>query len=209
MQITAGKQVSDEARNYTYMTLVGSKGHTGKISLARSSKSPSKMEWIVYLLLSLQLSSLRSPCHHALKEQLIVLCCGVVHDCSHTAYMHDDVIKGVTCYRDAREHDRVLQWEQLIVLCCGVVHDCSHTAYMHDVVIKGVTCYRDAREHDRVLQWEQWCPCPRFRAARFDQLDDLRSTCRFKGCFLSVNIVNFCATGRKLLSVLHFAPKTF
>ena len=43
---------------------------------------------------------------------------------------------------------------------------------MHDVVMKGVTCYKDASEHDRVLQWEQWCPCPRWRAARFDQLDD-------------------------------------
>ena len=48
VQIAAGKQVSDEARNYTYMTLVGSKRHTGKISLARSSESPSKMECIVY-----------------------------------------------------------------------------------------------------------------------------------------------------------------
>ena len=43
---------------------------------------------------------------------------------------------------------------------------------MHDVVMKGVTCYKDASEHDRVLQWEQWCPCPRWRAARCDQLDD-------------------------------------
>ena len=32
--------------------------------------------------------------------------------------------------------------------------------------------YKDASEHDRVLQWEQWCPCPRWRAARCDQLDD-------------------------------------
>ena len=42
---------------------------------------------------------------------------------------------------------------------------------MHDVM-KGVTCYKDASEHDWVLQWEQWCPCPRWRAARCDQLDD-------------------------------------
>ena len=49
------------------------------------------------------------------KVQLIViLCCGVVYDCSHTAEidMHDVVMKGVTCYKDASEHDRVLQWEQ-------------------------------------------------------------------------------------------------
>ena len=39
---------------------------------------------------------------------------------------------------------------------------------MHDVVMKDVTCYKDASEHDPV----QWCPCPRWRAARFDQLDD-------------------------------------
>ena len=26
--------------------------------------------------------------------------------------MHDVVMKGVTCYKDASEHDRVLQWEQ-------------------------------------------------------------------------------------------------
>ena len=61
-------------------------------------------------------SSLRSPCLHALKVRLIVilLCCGVVYDCSHTAEidMHDVVMKGVTCYKDASEHDRVLQWEQ-------------------------------------------------------------------------------------------------
>ena len=75
-------------------------------------------------------SSLRSPCRHTLKVQLIV------------------------------------------ILCCGVVYDCSHTADMHDVVMKGVPCYKDASEHDRVLQWEQWCPCPTWRAARFDQLDD-------------------------------------
>ena len=43
---------------------------------------------------------------------------------------------------------------------------------MHDVVMKSVTCYKDASEHDRVLQWEQWCSCPRWRAARCDQLDD-------------------------------------
>ena len=43
---------------------------------------------------------------------------------------------------------------------------------MHDVVMKGVTCYKDASEHDRVLQWEQWCSCPRWRAAKCDQLDD-------------------------------------
>ena len=74
-------------------------------------------------------SLLRSPCLHALKVQLIV------------------------------------------ILCCGVVYDCSHTADMHEVM-KGVTCYKDASEHDWVLQWEQWCPCPRWRAARCDQLDD-------------------------------------
>ena len=43
---------------------------------------------------------------------------------------------------------------------------------MHDVVMKGVTSYKDASERDRVLQWEQWCPCPRWRVARCDQLDD-------------------------------------
>ena len=26
--------------------------------------------------------------------------------------MHDVVMKGVTCYKDVSEHDRVLQWEQ-------------------------------------------------------------------------------------------------
>ena len=59
--------------------------------------------------------SLRSPCLHALKVRLIViLCCGVVYDCSHTAEidMHDVVMKGVMCYKVASEHDRVLQWEQ-------------------------------------------------------------------------------------------------
>ena len=35
-----------------------------------------------------------------------------LHYCSHTADMHDAVMKGVTCYKDASEHDRVLQWEQ-------------------------------------------------------------------------------------------------
>ena len=45
----------------------------------------------------------------------------------------------------------------------------THTANMHDVLMKGVTCYKDVSEHDRVLQWEQWYPCPRWRAARFDQ----------------------------------------
>ena len=37
-----------------------------------------------------------------------------MYDCSHTAEidMHDVVMKGVTCYKDASEHDRVLQWEQ-------------------------------------------------------------------------------------------------
>ena len=59
-----------------------------------------------------------------------------------------------------------------LIDCCGVVYDCSHTADMHDVGMKGVTCYKDASERDRVLQWEQWCPCPRWRVARCDQLDD-------------------------------------
>ena len=53
-------------------------------------------------------SSLRSQCLHAFKVRLIViLCCGVVYDCSHTAEidMHHVVMKGVTCYKDASEHD--------------------------------------------------------------------------------------------------------
>ena len=58
---------------------------------------------------------------------------------------------------------------QLIVT---VVYDSSHTAVMHDVVMKGVACYKDASDHDRILQWEQWCPCPRWWAARCDQLVD-------------------------------------
>ena len=58
------------------------------------------------------------------------------------------------------------------ILCCGVVYDCSHTADMHDVAMMGVTCYRDVSEHDQVLQWEQWCPYPRWKAARCVQLDD-------------------------------------
>ena len=65
-----------------------------------------------------------------------------------------------------------LKVQLIVILCCGVVYDCSHTADMHDVVVKGVTCYKNASEHDRVLQWEQWCPCPRWRTARCDQLDD-------------------------------------
>ena len=45
-------------------------------------------------------SSLRSPCLYTLKVQLIViLCCGVGHDCSHTADMHDVVMKDVTKMR--------------------------------------------------------------------------------------------------------------
>ena len=65
-----------------------------------------------------------------------------------------------------------LKVQLIVILCCGVVYDCSHTADTHDVVMKGVTCYKDASEHDWVFQWEQWCPCPRWRAARCGQLDD-------------------------------------
>ena len=45
-----------------------------------------------------------TPCRHALKVQLcnIMLWSSTLHDCSHTAEMHDVVIKGVTCYKDAR-----------------------------------------------------------------------------------------------------------
>ena len=32
--------------------------------------------------------------------------------------MHDVVMKGVTCYKDASEHDRVLQWERTVVPVC-------------------------------------------------------------------------------------------
>ena len=87
-------------------------------------------------------SSLRSPCLHALKVQLVEIF-------SPSIFVEIDLSKPTT----------------------SLVYDCSHTADMHDIM-KGVTCYKDASEHDWVLQWEQWCPCPRWRAARCDQLDD-------------------------------------
>ena len=63
------------------------------------------------LLLLPEARSLQSPCRRTLQVQLIlILCCGVasaLYDCSHTADMHDRVMKGVTCYKDASDHDRV------------------------------------------------------------------------------------------------------
>ena len=84
-------------------------------SLIRSSFrqnfwAPGVLNSMLYIIYNINIiSSLRSPCLHALKVRLIViLCCGVVYDCSHTAEinMHDVVMKGVTCYKDASEHDR-------------------------------------------------------------------------------------------------------
>ena len=54
-------------------------------------------------------------CDHLVVTHLkynIMLLSSALHDCSHTADMYDVVMKGVTYYKDASEHDRVLQWEQ-------------------------------------------------------------------------------------------------
>ena len=40
----------------------------------------------------------------SLRTSINIVCCGVVHHCSHTAHIHDD--KLVTCYKDASEHYR-------------------------------------------------------------------------------------------------------
>ena len=42
----------------------------------------------------------------SLRSLISIVCCGVVHHCSHTAHtcIHDD--KHVTCYKDVSEHHR-------------------------------------------------------------------------------------------------------
>ena len=91
--------------------------------------------------LALLLSVLEARCHFVIAHFINIVCCGVVHHCSHTAHIHDD--KLITCYKDVSEHYRDCNGNSsahaqcrrhldLVLLLSGL---CNTTITYHDYVL--------------------------------------------------------------------------
>ena len=143
-----------------------------------------------------------------------------MYDCSHTAEidMHVVVMKGVTCYKDASDHDRVLQWEQWC-LCprwrtarCDQLDD---SIQVWRPVVESAWCELSSSPQDQAQSaqahlltrvsasllvalstWSSPTQAAISFPMTFFYYDNLqihtrmRITGRFKGCFLSVHMVN-------------------
>ena len=110
----------------------------------------------------------------------VIVCCGVMHHCSHTAHtcIHDD--KLVTRYKDVSEHHR----------------DCNGNSSVH---VQG-------RQQLDLGIWSMYIIQHLPTRIMIVIHTRMRITGRFKGYFPSVHL---SATGLKLLALFQFAPKTF
>ena len=106
----------------------------------------------------------------SLRSSINIVCCGVVHRCSHTARMciHDD--KLVTRYKDVSEHNR----------------DCNGDSSAMSKVEGSWTWLSGVCSTTLTYMYHDKCIVIHTR---------MHITGRFKGYFLSVHMANLSATG--------------